>query len=136
MNHGLLVLLLALLGVCASRADDWLRADVYFIEWDVETRVALTPQRVRKIAQFKRTFRNDAPAVARLLELGKFKRPTKNGDSEDARLVIDLTDDTFQRHTFYASYFSLCSSDSARKRPIDQRFRQRVSSLAKGEKLK
>src|SRR3954462_7737389 len=98
MKNAFLALLFMLLGVCASHADDWLRADVYFIEWDVTTRVALTPERVRQLADYKHTFRDDAPAVARLLELAKLKiAKTKN--PEDARVVIDLTDDTMQRHT-------------------------------------
>jgi len=112
------------------RADTWQRADIYFIDWDVLTRVGLTPERVRELADSKRTFRRDAPDIARSLALDKL-RPTEDKHSEDARLVIDLFTDTGARVTYYASRFNLCTADSASKRPIDEKFRQRFKHLSK-----
>jgi hypothetical protein len=108
----------------------WQRADIYFIDWDVLTRASLTPQRVRELADSKRTFRRDAPDIARSLALDKL-RPTKDKHPEDARLVIDLFTDTGTRITYYASRFNLCAADSASKRPIDEKFRQQFKRLAK-----
>ncbi len=135
MKNVLVAVFLAWLALPASRADTWLRADAYFIPWEVETRAALTPERVRQLANFKHTFTDNAPAVAQLLELTKLK-PAKNGQPEDARLVIDLIDDTGQRHTFYASQFNFYSADSKQKRAIDEPFRQRLTRLAKQYKAK
>lgn len=115
-------------GVC--RADTWQRADIYFIDWDVLTRASLTPERVRELADSKRTFRRDAPEIARALALDRL-RPTKDKRREDARLVIDLFTDTGDRITYYASRFNLCAADSASKRPIDEKFRQHFKRLAK-----
>lgn len=132
-----LVLLLLWLGLGASQADTWQRAEVYYLEWDVATRGSLTPEQVRKFAAMagdKVIFRNEAPAVARLLETGKLLR-AKNQQPEDARVVIDLIDDTMHRHTYYASRFNLCSADSKYKRPIDESFRKMITRLAKQHQL-
>ena len=135
MNRAFFAVLFAMLGLCSSLADDWHRADIYFIEWDVTTRIRLTPERVIELADFKRTFHNDAPDFVHSLRLDKLTR-AKNKSGEDARLVIVLTDDTLRRHTYYASRFNLCSADNAFKRPIDDQFRQRFSNLAKQQKTK
>jgi len=127
----LFILTITLLSsLSVGRGDTWQRVDIYFIDWAVSTRIALTPQRVRELADSKRTFRNDAPEIARSLSLDKL-RPTKDKQPEDARLVIDLFSDTGARITYYASQFHLCSADSASKRPIDELFRQRFKRLSK-----
>jgi hypothetical protein len=133
MKNAFFALIFMLLGLCSSDADDWQRADVYFIDWDNTTRIALTPGRVRQLADYKHTFRNDAPAVARLLQLSRLK-PVKNKRPEDARVVIDLTDDTLRVHTYYASRFNLCSADNRLKHEIDEQFRRRIARLAKQHK--
>jgi hypothetical protein len=116
--------------VSACRADTWQRADIYFIDWDVLTRARLTPERVRELADSKRTFRREAPEIARSLALDKLKL-TKDKQPEDARLVIDLFTATGARITYYASRFSLCTADSTFKRPIDEQFRQRFKRLSR-----
>ena len=129
----LFILTVALLsGLSVCRADTWQRADIYFIDWAVSTRIALTPQRVRELVDSKRTFRNDASEIAHSLALDKLK-PTKDKQPEDARLVIDLFTDTGACITYYASRFNLCSVDSASKRPIDEQFRQRFKRLLRSE---
>ena len=114
-------------GVC--RADTWTRADICFIDWKVQVRVSLTPERVRKIADSKRTFL-DASHIVRVLALDKLK-PTKDRRPEDARLVVDLFADTGARVTYYASMFDLCTADNALKGPVDEPFRQRFRRLVK-----
>jgi hypothetical protein len=126
MKNAFVAVFFVWLTISTSRADTWQRAEVYFIDWSVLTRVALSPERVRELADYKHTVRNDAPAVARLLELTKLK-PSKDNRPEDARLVIDLLDDTMQGHTYYASRFNLCSANNKRKRAMDEQFRQRLS---------
>jgi hypothetical protein len=78
-----------LLDTSVCRSETWERADIYFVDWDVLTRTRLTPENVRELADFKRTYQREALEIARALDLGKLsfsqdKRP------EDARLVIDL----------------------------------------------
>ncbi len=124
----------ASLALSTSRADDWLRADVNFIEWDVTTRVALTPERAREFANYKQTFVKDAPAVRAFLQLHRLT-PSRDKRQEDARVVIDYIDDT-RRYTIYLSRFSLCTADNKAKFAIDDQFRKRVSRLAKQRKTK
>ena len=135
MKKSLLVLFFAWLASPTSRADDWLRADVYFVDWHITTRAALTPERVRQLADYKQTFIKDAPAVRQLLQLQKL-RPSKEKRQEDARVVIDYTDDDARRRTIYISFFNLCTSDNRAKYSIDEQFRERISRLAKERKTK
>jgi hypothetical protein len=130
MKNVLLAFVLASLVLPAARADDWLRADIYFIDWEVATRVALTPERVRQLANYKQTFINNAPAVRQLLELQKLKS-SRDKRQEDARVVIDYTNDDTRRYTIYLSRFNLCTGDNGFKYPINEQFRQRISRLAK-----
>ncbi len=133
MKNALLAVLFAALALGTSRADDWLRADVYYIEWSALTRVALTPERVRQLADYKQTFTKDAHLVRELLQLHKFK-PSTDKRQEDARVVIDYTDDDTRRYTIYLSRFNLCTDDNRFKFPIDEQYRQRISRLAKKRK--
>ncbi len=116
--------------VHSSSADTWLRADVYFIDWDVVTRCSLTPKRIREICDYKKTFRNNASEIVDLLKL-EMLQPAKERHPEDARLVVDLITDTGARVTYYASGFSLCTEDNSRKRPIDNAFRRRFEKMMK-----
>lgn len=123
----LVIAILSGFGVC--RADTWTRADIYFIDWNVQVRVSLTPERVREIADSKRTFL-DASHLVRVLALDKLK-PTNDRRPEDARLVVDLFTDTGARVTYYASMFDLCTADNALKRSVDEPFRERFRRLVK-----
>ena len=129
-----LVTHIVLTGAPLAHADTWLRAEIYFVDWDVSTRTQLSPQRVRELADYKRTLRRDAPSIARLLVPETLKR-TRDKQSEDARLVVDLYTDNFVRITYYASRFNLCNETSTAKRPVDEQFRQRFKRLAKGGRL-
>ena len=88
-------------------ADTWLRANLYFIEWSTTTHVALAPQRVRELADYKATFRAGAPQFAASLDLEQLKK-AKDREREDARLVVDLFTDIGTRVTYYASMLHLC----------------------------
>jgi hypothetical protein len=129
-----LTFLFTLLSACGGQADTWRKAEVYYIDWDVLTRASLSVERVRELADYKQTFRIDAPAVARLFELERLK-PSKDIRQEDARVVLDLIDCTGQRHTYYASLFNLCSANNKLKRGIDEPFRKRIMRLAKQRRV-
>ena len=119
-----IAILVALLSsIAASDAEEWTRAELYFIDWDVLTRVALTPERVRELADHKQTFARDFASIVNALAISKL-RPAKHPEREDARLVVDLYTDTGARVTYYASRFSLCTADSKWKHPIDAQFRR------------
>jgi hypothetical protein len=117
-----------LLGTSVCRSETWERADIYFVDWDVLTRTRLTPENVRELADFKRTYQREALEIARAVDLGKLsfsqdKRP------EDARLVIDLFAKDDVRVTYYASKFNLSTFDSTSKYPIDEQFRKHFRTL-------
>ena len=126
-----LAILVALFSsIAASHAEEWTRAELYFIDWDVLTRVALTPDRVRELADHKQAFSRDFAGIVNALAISKL-RPAKHPEREDARLVADLYTDTGARVTYYASRFSLCTVDSKWKHPIDAQFRRYFSRLMK-----
>ena len=114
MHRAIFTASLVLVAGGIVHADTWLRANLYFIEWSTTTRVALTPQRVRELADYKATFQADAPQLAASLHLEQLKK-AKNREREDARLVVDLSTDTGTRVTYYASMFHLCSEDNVYK---------------------
>lgn len=109
--------------------ENWQRAEIHFIGWEVRTRASLTAEDVRRLTRLKCTFRRDAPEIARWLACEKLK-PARDKRPEDARLVVDLFTDTGARVTYYASQFNLCTADSASKRPIDGKFRRHFRLLA------
>ena len=117
----------------ACCADTWQRAEIYLIDWEMTTRVALTPQRVRELAKSRRAFREEASEIARLLALDKLKVQDEPRP-EDARLVVDLYTDTGAKVTYYASRLNLCTADNASKHSLDAEFRKRFSELAKKPK--
>ena len=45
-----------LCSIVPCSAEEWQRADLYFIDWAVLTRVSLTPDRVREQAEYRRSF--------------------------------------------------------------------------------
>jgi hypothetical protein len=126
-----LAILVALLcSMTVSKAEEWQRAELYFIDWDVLTRVGLTPERVRELADYRRTISRDLSNIVSTLAINKL-RPAKHPEREDARLVVDLYTDTGARVTYYASRFDFCTADSKWKHPIDVQFRRYFSRLMK-----
>lgn len=126
----LAILIAVFSSVTVSQAEEWQRAELYFIDWDMLTRVALTPERVREIATHRRSFssRELSPVVEALMI--RQLRPAAHPEREDARLVVDLYTDTDERITYYASRFAFCTADSKWKHPIDARFRRYFAHLA------
>jgi hypothetical protein len=127
-----LAVLLALLGsISLSQAEEWLRADLYFIDWDVVTRLALTPERVREIATHRCSLSSrELRPILDALQIRQL-RAAAQPQREDARLVVDLYTDTDARVTYYASRFAFCTADSKWKHPIDGRFRRYFAQLMK-----
>jgi hypothetical protein len=127
----LTILIAMLCSIRVAQAEEWLRADIYFIDWDVLRRVALTPERVREIATQRRSFSSrELSPVLDVLQIRQL-RQAAHPEREDARLVVDLYTDTDARVTYYASRFALCTADSKWKHPIDARFRRYFAQLAK-----
>jgi hypothetical protein len=126
----LAILVAAFCSITVAQAEEWQRAELYFIDWDVLTRVSLTPERVREIADSRRTFSRDLSPIVGALAINQL-RPAKRPDREDARLVVDLYTDTGARVTYYASRFAFCTADSKWKHPIDVQFRRYFSRLMK-----
>ena len=126
----LAILAAAFCSIAVVKAEEWQRAELYFIDWDVLTRAALTPERVRELADSRLTFSRDLSPIVDALAI-KQLRAAKRPDREDARLVVDLYTDTGARVTYYASRFAFCTADSKWKHPIDAQFRRYFSRLMK-----
>ena len=130
----LLLLLVSILALnasgCRAYGAPWKRANVYLVGWDVETRVSLTPDRVRALADSKHSYQADVHKVVEALDLTAL-HPAKDAQPEDARLVVDLFDDAGQRTTYYASRFDLCTADNVQKHPISEALRHHFQTLAK-----
>ena len=105
------------------------RAMVYFVGWDVVTRVAMSPDQVRKVASDVISV-GEPERVATLvswLKLGELK--PRREELSDSRLVIDLFDQDGKRVSFHVSRFDLISEDGQRGHPIDAAFRRRFEGL-------
>lgn len=119
----------------ADNKDDFVRAEIYYFEWDIETLVGLTPESVRSQPTIKTIIQSpiaplakaEVAALRRWLRIEEMK-PThanKKSNAEDARLVIDFYRSDGSRVTYYASRFNLISEDHKIKRPIDDAFREK-----------
>lgn len=99
---------------------------VYFVGWDVLTRV---PLGIRDVIRMKRVyFEINDPGLANnfvdWLRLSQMQQ-RKSLDPEDARLVIELTRDNGGVVILYASEARLLSADSSSFREVDDEFRNR-----------
>jgi len=128
-QHAALTLAILLIAPVAH-AKDWVRADIYFLDWNVEVRARLSPEALRKQTKAEggdRWYRIRHVSGAALnqlldvLQLAKLRPDDR--ELEDARLVVDLFDSSGDRTTYYASRFKLATPDNRLKRAIDQHFR-------------
>ena len=128
---------LLLLSGREARAETWKRADIYLLEWRVETYVQVSPESLRHSADKRNTsFRavtisdlHRIGQVVRTLDLSAL-RPS-DGRSEDARLLVDLFSTSDRRITYYASRFAMATLDNSRKHRIDERFREYFRAITK-----
>ncbi len=103
---------------------------IYHVPWDVMTFVDMSADSVRKNASFIYEITDAAYAEKFLsaLETEKFA----DGDRQpvsDLRLVIDVSNADGSVVTIVASRFEVGAQKSGKKRPIDEAFRARFSSL-------
>ncbi len=100
----------------------------YFTDWDVLTRVSQSADDIRSHPHtvFHLKSADEITAFLAILRIEDIK-PTQDAGPEDARMTIDIEAPDGLR-TYYASRFSLCSSDSSRKRAIDATFREAIRS--------
>ena len=129
MRQARLTLFLIVVATSVVCADTWQRANLYFVEWETTVRAALTPQRVRELADYRAVFHRDVVTFANSLRLDAL-RPNKNKRPRDARLVIDLFTDTGARVTYYSDGADLLTEDNAYSRPVGEAFRKRMTDVA------
>jgi hypothetical protein len=97
--HRLPVALLFLSASITADASEFVRANIYFVPWHVESFVAMRPEDVRKAAQqgeissrvFRVTSVTRIAEVLRVLDLGAL-HPERTNYREDTRLVIHFFD--------------------------------------------
>jgi hypothetical protein len=127
--------LLGFPGICQGKT--WRQADIYYVNWDIETRTLLSPENVRKQGlKFHFSSQKEVNRFIKLLEIQKLKSEGEPGFPfpENARLVIDLIGDDGKQTTYYASRNNLCNHDCSLKHPINEVFRARFRNLAKNTK--
>ena len=100
-------------------------------------RARLSPERVRALSSVNPPLRStyhvyyvSGDRLTHLVQVLDLSRLHKaDGRPEDARLVVDFVSDSGRQTTYYASRFNLCTTDSLKKRPIDNAFRDYFRNL-------
>jgi hypothetical protein len=121
----------ALLFAAAATADaaQWLRANVYFRGWYVESVVAVTPKSLRNMAAhgyaraFHVTSARRLQELVTILDLARL-HPVPGDPRSDTSLVVDLFDSSGARTTYRANNRELFTADCRRGREIDEIFRK------------
>jgi hypothetical protein len=140
MLHALTVAAFAIFAACAadSAAASWRRAEVYLVDWEVLTRVALSAERLRGGTHLQddpslhRAIVSDPQQLERVVrELDLAALRPGDGRPEDGRLLVDLFDSSGHRVTYYASRFRLATPDNLMKHPIGAHFRKFFESLTR-----
>lgn len=108
-------------------------ARAYFVGWSLLTRV---PLGVDDVIKMKRVyFEVKDPGLTEIfvewLRLPNMKKRTST-DPGDARLVIELADETGEVTILYSDGSHLFSADSSRSRPVDESFRDRFDLARNG----
>ena len=129
-----LFLLLLVYGVAwplSTHAQNWQRADIYFVDWDVETRASLSPEQVRRGMDAKFTLREGLAEFVSNLQLKRL-RPVKPSSDGDTRLVVDLfPTDGGNPTTYHADRFHLFNADGSLRRSIGGGFRESFRALVR-----
>jgi hypothetical protein len=116
------------------RGNTWQRVDIYYVNWDVETRMLLAPENVRQQgAKFHFSSQRKIDGFVKLLEIKKLRPAGEPGFPfpQNARLVVDLIRDDGTPITYYAGRDVLCNRDCSLQRPINEAFRRQFRDLAK-----
>ena len=109
-----------------DNAPAFIKAEIYYVSWDIDTRSKLTTKDVRKLYWIRISIREETEVnkFVNWLRLDEMKLAAVP-EQEDARLAIDLFKADGKRVTYYASQFNLLSEDSRSKRGIDEEFRRK-----------
>lgn len=107
---------------------EFVKAEIFYYDWSVERRSALTPEMVRTNYWSRMTIVNKIE-VNRFIEWLQIDKMRGNNIKEvnDVRLVIDLFDSKANRKTYIATQFYLMSEDTMLKRRIDGTFKSKFS---------
>ena len=113
---------------CAATA----LAECYLMDWELDTAVAPSPEKVRQWARQRgthRSVRTDAE-LARLREILRLeglkpRRPT----TRDLRFVVDIRISGGRVESYYGDRFFLMSSDFTRSRRLKRSFQKEVSAF-------
>jgi hypothetical protein len=115
------------------------QVDIFYVSWDIETLVPLSPEDVRKQGvKLHLSSPKEVKSLIKILEIQNLKPAGGTGfpSPENARLVVDLIGNDGspigrKKTTYYAGWSSLCNSDCSSKRSIDEGFRSYFANLVK-----
>jgi hypothetical protein len=135
--RSLLVALLFLSASMTADASEFVRANIYFVPWFVQSFVAMRPEDVRNAAQHgevgSRVFHVTSAAriaeVLAVLDLSAL-HPERADYRENTRLVIDFFDHGGNQTSYRASREFLANLENTMRRRIDARFRQYFQTFA------
>lgn len=102
--------------------NEYVKAEIYYYQWDALTRAALTFDDLRERHHIKIVIVSKFQVVdfVKWLKLGDMSMTS--GEEEDPRVLIDLYDSSGNKTTYYASRFNLNSADSKMKRKVEEDF--------------
>lgn len=107
---------------------EYVKVEIYYYDWDVQTRYALTPDIVRTNYWLKITIVNKAE-IDRFIQWLHTEKMKKIDIKEiyDIRLVIDLFDRDGKRTSYYATQFDLINENATLKLRIDDKFKTKFN---------
>ncbi len=107
-----------------------IKAVIYYIGWDIETRYPLTPMNVRENYWIKINIENksEIDAFIKLLKIDHMTESNKQYFN-DFRLVVDLIDSNDKHISYYATKERLFTENGEFTRIIDSKFRDRFSFI-------
>lgn len=126
---GTSVIVVAMLGWTTQAFAGPRSATLYFIPWDIDTRVDLSADRVRQVREVQVGIRSarTAEALLGLLE-GPADPLLPPSSIADLRLVADVTMDDGSVVTFVASRFGVLDPRTGSVRKVDEAFRRDLAT--------
>ena len=126
--------ILILLGVSRiAFGQDANRVSVWYVDWDMYTRSALTAEHIRKryYTHIEIVDGDEARGFAHELASMPFE-PSEKSEHADLRLVIDVMTTDGNIRTYVASKFRIYAPNGESSAKIDERFRSRFRFRGKG----
>lgn len=111
-------------GAAAQKGSEYSQVIIYYYDWDVRTRSALTIADVRS-QYFLKTEISHLNYIHTFIETLPELNGVMPNSSSDVRLVIDLLMTDGRKLTYFASRFDLCLEGSAKCVAIDESFRSK-----------